>query len=186
MIIYVLKLQHGKYYVGKTANFEKRINQHNTGIGGSFWTKLHRPIEVIRKFEIKCKSNNQDYIYGLEEDKIVKEMMCLHGIENVRGGSYVQEIIDPEIKESLRREIRFAKDLCISCGSNKHFISDCDRIVTYQCDICKKEFAKRIECEYHVKHCNDKIDPEIDPEIDPDPELELEKDKNKLCCCIIC
>ena len=97
MIIYVLKLQHGKYYVGKTNNFEKRMHQHETGIGGSFWTKLHKPIEVIRKFEIKSNSFNKEFIYGLEEDKVVKEMMCLYGIDNVRGGSYVRETIDPEI-----------------------------------------------------------------------------------------
>jgi hypothetical protein len=174
MIIYVLKLQHGKYYVGKTNNFEKRMHQHETGIGGSFWTKLHKPVEVIRKFEIKSNSFNKEFIYGLEEDKVVKEMMCLYGIDNVRGGSYVREIIDPEIKEFLTREILFAKDLCISCGSNKHFVSECDVVITYECEICKMEFENKAECEYHVKNCDN-----ILIQIEPD-------EKTNTCCCIIC
>lgn len=105
MIIYVLKLQNNKYYVGKTDNFQKRIQQHFSGIGGSYWTKLYKPIEVIRKFEINntslLLSSNKKIFGGLEEDKIVKEMMCLYGIDNVRGGSYVQEIIENDAKEFL-------------------------------------------------------------------------------------
>lgn len=173
MIIYVLKLQHGKYYVGKTSNYEKRMQQHETGIGGSFWTKLHKPMEVIHKFKIQSNSLNKDFVYGLEEDKVVKEMMCLYGIDNVRGGSYVQETIDPEIKEFLKRELRFAKDLCILCGSNKHFISECDIIITYQCEICKMEFEKRTECEYHVRQCDDIV-------------IQKEPRQKNICCCIIC
>lgn len=171
MIIYVLKLQDEKYYVGKTNNFEKRMHQHNTGIGGSFWTKLHKPIEVIRKFEIK---SDKKFIYGLEEDKVVKEMMCLYGIDNVRGGSYVRETIDPEIKEFLTKEILFAKDLCISCGSNKHFVSECNVVIAYECEICNMEFENKAECEYHVKNC-------VKIQIEPDK-------KTNTCgsCCIIC
>ena len=51
--IYILKLQQGKYYVGKTDNLEKRKQQHINGTACS-WTKL---------IYIKNKINYLYYIY---------------------------------------------------------------------------------------------------------------------------
>ena len=45
--IYVLKLEGGKYYVGKTGDLIARYQQHLSGEGSSF-TRLHKPIKVIR------------------------------------------------------------------------------------------------------------------------------------------
>ena len=48
--LYVLKLEHGKYYVGFTGmkNPYDRIMQHVAGEGdGAEWTELHKPIEVV-------------------------------------------------------------------------------------------------------------------------------------------
>ena len=36
--IYILKLQFGRYYVGKSDNVQKRYNEHCVGYG-SAWTK---------------------------------------------------------------------------------------------------------------------------------------------------
>ncbi len=41
--IYILKLEHGCYYVGKTNNYSKRINDHLTN-SGALWTQLHKVI----------------------------------------------------------------------------------------------------------------------------------------------
>lgn len=113
--IYILKLEKGKYYVGKTHNIEKRFQQHLDG-DGSLWTSKYKPLNV------------EDVIYNVspfDEDKYVKQYMAKYGIDNVRGGSYVLEELDPSIKNVLQKEIWGALDLCTRCGRNNHFIKDC-------------------------------------------------------------
>lgn len=53
--IYILELENGNYYVGKTDGLEKRLEQHFSG-QGSEWTKLHKPIGNVRLFR-----NPDDY-----------------------------------------------------------------------------------------------------------------------------
>jgi hypothetical protein len=113
--IYVLKLQKGKYYVGKTDNLEKRKQQHINGTACT-WTKKYKPISVE-----KIIPNASDF----DEDKYTKEYMSIYGIDNVRGGSYVTEELDDIQHYSLTKEIWAAKNLCTACGRNNHFVKNC-------------------------------------------------------------
>lgn len=165
MIIYVLKLENEKYYVGRTCNYERRINEHFSG-KGSHWTQLYKPIKVIRRID--------DIKSVFEEDKVVKETMMKYGIDNVRGGSYVKKVISSEEKNLLEKELRFAQDLCVICGSNDHFVSNCNEIVVYVCEVCGLEFQNEMECEYHVKTCVHT------------KNMMTQTDEEKARCCIIC
>ena len=62
--IYVLMLEKGKYYVGKSNVPESRILNHFKN-NGSAWTSLHKPIRVVEveKGDI------------FDEDKITKQYM---------------------------------------------------------------------------------------------------------------
>jgi len=114
--VYILKLINNKYYVGRSSNVAKRFNDHLNGTG-SFWTKKYKPINIEKVVE---------NVSLFEEDKVTKEYMYKYGIDNVRGGSYVRERLAPYELKLIRKEIFAAHDLCIRCGSNKHFIKDCD------------------------------------------------------------
>jgi predicted GIY-YIG superfamily endonuclease len=116
--IYILKLQNNKYYIGKTDNVEKRFLEH-VNSKGSIWTQLYKPISVE-----KIIPNSSPF----DEDKYVKEYMNKYGIENVRGGSYVTEILDEVSIFSLRKEIWAANDCCTQCGRKGHFVKDCKDI----------------------------------------------------------
>jgi GIY-YIG catalytic domain len=85
--IYVLQLEHGKYYVGKTTQPNVRLDAHSQG-AGSTWTKMHKPIKLLRLIP-DC----DDY----DEDKYTRFYMDKYGIENVRGGSFVT----PTLAENL-------------------------------------------------------------------------------------
>jgi len=113
--IYILRLQQGKYYIGKSVNAENRIQAHKAG-GGSFWTKKYKMIEVV---QIIKNANIFD------EDRYTKEYMAKYGIDNVRGGSYVTLTLSDEQKELIKREIWGAEDRCARCGKNGHFIRQC-------------------------------------------------------------
>jgi hypothetical protein len=51
--------------------------------------------------------------------------MAVHGIDNVRGGSYVTLDLTDEQKKFLKREIWGAQDRCARCGDASHFIRSC-------------------------------------------------------------
>ena len=78
--IYILQLQHGCFYVGKSDNPYKRLTQHKNG-RGSAWTRLHKPIRMVKKRKMTST---------LQEDQITEEWMKKKGIDKVRGGMYCQ------------------------------------------------------------------------------------------------
>ena len=154
--IYVLKLEGGRYYVGKTDNVMKRYEQHLGG-NGSAWTKKYKPISLDRT--IKNAS-------PFDEDKVTKEYMAKYGIDKVRGGSYCEMNLDDSQKEAIERECRGATDACQGCGKKGHFIRYCpdkNKVVSlpkdeeeFQCDYCDRTFTTVFGCKIHEKSCKKK------------------------------
>ena len=161
MKIYVLRLEGNFYYIGKSEDVMARCEQHMNG-NGSAWTRAHKPLSLEKTLD--CAS-------PFEEDKITKEYMARHGIDKVRGGSYVSLELDEVQKEALQREIWGAKDLCTNCGRSGHFVKDCyartdvdgssledssddsDDEWVYECEDCKREFDSEEACLAHEKYC---------------------------------
>src|SRR5271169_6557593 len=99
--IYVLRLKGGKYYIGKTdKDVEVRFQEHVRG-NGSAWTRQFQPINIIE---------HRKMVSVLDEDTVTKEYMLNYGIENVRGGSYVQLQLDGYQMDALLSEFRMATD----------------------------------------------------------------------------
>ena len=113
--IYVLKLESGKYYIGKSDNINFRLEDHFNS-NGSEWTKLFAPLSLIELIK---------NVSPFEEDKIVKVYMAKFGIENCRGGSYSNIKLEKLQIEFLEKEIWASTDLCIRCGRSSHFVLDC-------------------------------------------------------------
>ena len=79
--IYILYLEYGKIYIGKTTNFKARMIQHWSGKGS----------EVTKKFKpLSCKIINMcnGYFSSDVEQKYTKEYIKKYGYKFVRGGSY--------------------------------------------------------------------------------------------------
>ena len=82
--VYVLKCEHGRYYVGYTADLEARIDEHSGG-AGSEWTREHKPLEVVEEYAV------HDEQAGKELEKMVTlQHMMKYGVNNVRGAGYTQ------------------------------------------------------------------------------------------------
>jgi len=113
--IYILSLNCGKYYIGKSNNVLKRYQQHLEGCG-SAWTKKYKPIKLVETITDASP---------FEEDRITKEYMSKYGRENVRGGSYVGIQLTESQNNSLNRELWGEKNLCIRCGRPGHFVNNC-------------------------------------------------------------
>lgn len=117
MDIYVLKLENGKYYVGKSKSVDKRIKQHFSG-KGCYWTQKYKPIKV-KEIIKDCDE--------FDEDKYVKKYMKQYGIDNVRGGSYSRFELEKNELQVLKKEIDTSDDCCYKCGSSEHFVNDCTK-----------------------------------------------------------
>ena len=145
VFIYILELENKKYYIGKTTNPDFRLEQHFNN-SGSQWTKKYKPIKIL-----ELKPNCDDY----DEDKYTRMYMDKYGINNVRGGSYVQIKLDKVTIENLEKMNRGTTDKCFLCGEKDHFAKDCD--TNYEdicvCEYCDKEFTDENKCQLHENKC---------------------------------
>jgi len=139
--IYVLKLRNNKYYIGKTNNPDFRIDLHFQA-NGSVWTKLHQPIEVIEVIK-----NCDDY----DEDKYTLKYMAEYGIENVRGGSFVQINLSVGEIKVINQMINGSKDYCFKCGQAGHFANKCQNVLI--CKYCGGNFKTDGSLKSHEKCC---------------------------------
>lgn len=128
---YVLKLQHGMFYVGRTldSDLSNRSFEHLTGIG-SEWTKLHPPLEIIEQVK------GDKWM----EDNLVYKYMDKYTIDNVRGGSYCQIELLSWQKRELQNKLKSVNNACYNCGKTGHFIKKCktniDSKIFKSSDIC--------------------------------------------------
>lgn len=139
--LYVLQLQGGKYYVGKTKDFDKRYQEHKSGIG-SAWTSKYRPVKIV---EVRPLKDDHD------ENNTTKDLMKKYGIDNVRGGSYTQVKLPDNLTSALTTEIHGITDACFKCGERGHYAKDCEaeEVVTYECEDCHGEFESMAKFNRH-------------------------------------
>jgi predicted GIY-YIG superfamily endonuclease len=152
--VYVLKLKHDKYYIGKSKYVDNRIRKHFKGLG-AVWTKKHKPLSVV---EIVDKCDDFD------EDKYTKMYMNKYGIDNVRGGSYCQTKLDPNTVELIEKEMKTSQDLCYRCDKHGHFYNSCKETLNYKgvklssndlyCSFCKRTFYAFDNLTDHQNVCN--------------------------------
>jgi cellular nucleic acid-binding protein len=166
--IYILRLQGGFYYIGRSSNVMERYAEHVEGRGSS-WTALHKPISILRTIP-NCSN--------FDEDKYVKEYMAKYGIDMVRGGAYSNCELNDEQIRLLEREILGASDKCYNCGRKGHFAHDCR--VAAPAAAAQSSNCKRCGRTGHVeKNCyatKDIHGGEIDYESDEDDEDDEDDD----------
>jgi len=163
--IYILKLKEGRYYIGKSYNPMIRYQEHLNG-KGSAWTRKYKPISIDKII---------DNVSHFDEDKYTKEYMAKYGIDNVRGGTYVEIELDVSQIETLNREIWSAQNKCTRCGRVGHFVKNCfanttingnmfeesddeesDDEEVWSCEKCDKEFETENKCYKHERNCSKK------------------------------
>ena len=59
---YILRCRDGSYYVGSTWDLERRLSEHNEGIGAAY-TRRRRPVELVWAEEFE----RVDEAYGMEK-----------------------------------------------------------------------------------------------------------------------
>ena len=111
--IYVLELEGGYYYVGKSRYPDWRLWQHVHGKGAE-WTKVHPPLRRIARYPYYVETEYDEDRY---ENRTTIETMEKYGWQRVRGGEWC-EVSEIETLKKLHRcgyfrEIR-PKDVAFS------------------------------------------------------------------------
>lgn len=83
--LYILKLEHNKYYVGITAHKDPqvRIDQHISGYMQARWISKHPYIDTVEIIDIGTITREDAEIL---EQKHTLELMSKYGYNSVRGG----------------------------------------------------------------------------------------------------
>ena len=113
--IYILQLEQGKYYVGRTKHKEIRLKDHFSGRGCIF-TRKYKPEKVLQTFY-----NCDEY----DEDKYLFKVMDLYGIDNTRGGCFSSLSLSVNDRSYIEKRILGASDRCYHCKSPSHFMREC-------------------------------------------------------------
>lgn len=114
MVIYVLELNDGKCYVGKTDNLEQRLRYHKADTNTTSWTNLHRFKSLLRTYD---ESETEDF-YTIK-------YMAEYGIDNVRGGSFCAINLSESDKTVINKMISTQLGLCFKCSKSGHYVSEC-------------------------------------------------------------
>lgn len=120
--VYVLVLDDGTRYVGKSENMSFRIEQHLGGAGASAWCAKGGTARARR--EAPCTPPMQDL--NLWEQKETVEQMLRHGCNRVRGWEFTQcAPLTRDQLATLESLVFGSRDACRKCGRAGHFASRC-------------------------------------------------------------
>ncbi|MEQ9299971.1 MAG: GIY-YIG nuclease family protein, partial [Cyclobacteriaceae bacterium] len=105
--IYVLQLENDKIYVGQSIDIDRRFKDHSRESRGSKWTKLHKPIDVIKVYRTGIKDPELALKY---ENDITFHCIREYGWQRVRGGDYTliddkQHLLSLIIDSGLGNEV---------------------------------------------------------------------------------
>ena len=120
--VYVLQLEQGYVYVGKTARgVETRLREHMTKGSGSGFTRRHRPTGRL----LPRLGNLEGDGDGPERDETLRQMYK-RGPQMVRGWKYVRPgLLRRGDLDDVETNIRELFDLCRRCGKAGHFALQC-------------------------------------------------------------
>ena len=149
--IYVIQQEDGKFYIGKTDNPQFRLNNFNSI--STEWTKLYRPL-IVKEVIQDC----DEY----DVDKYTIKYMDKYGIDNVRGGSFCQDVLDYNTMTILEKMSKAGKTKCVTCGIVGVFSKECT-----QCSKCNslgsiETCLKFIEISIQEKKRLELVDPMLE------------------------
>ena len=138
-MLYVLRLQDGCYYVGRTQLEDlSRLNVHFSGEGCD-WTRVHPPITIEKLYHMSSEE---------DEDELTLLLMETHGVDRVRGGQWsCVDLVPRDVLE--RRRSRFKRPTlqgCFKCGELDHWSRECTNAASTRCHSCKQVGHNSLQC----------------------------------------
>ena len=133
--VYVLELEDGNVYVGKTNRGKARLEQHIKGKGAE-WTKLHKPKRVLAYFQ-----NAKDS----DEQKVTNQMIRRFGAKKVRGGNITKRKMSKSEIDKLNEDLGF-KHSKSQISTVKKTASNKKKTARYTCSRCGRQGHNKTQC----------------------------------------
>ena len=119
--VYVLQLEQGRYYVGKTSRaVGLRIQEHFSSPKPA-WIRAYRPIAAVTPMTF-LPADLESW-----ERAETLERMWVHGATRVRGWQYTRLNLTSTEKSQIVMELCERKNLCRKCGNAGHMYSNCQK-----------------------------------------------------------
>ena len=120
--VYVLLLDNGTRYVGKSTHVAQRLEQHRSGQNGSVWCRQGGTSRMRRDTP---RTPPLLDLNAWEQNETVEQMLA-HGCNNVRGWEFTScrdlTVADRLFLEKL---VMGRKDACRKCGREGHMANAC-------------------------------------------------------------
>lgn len=84
--LYAIECEGGWYYIGQTANLDKRFRVHRNG-KGSWVTREYPPLGIVETRELGVMTTSEAMLF---ENDLTLEYMGRYGVDKVRGGHFIQ------------------------------------------------------------------------------------------------
>ncbi len=104
--LFLMELEHGKYFVGASQDPLKTLEEHREGIAGIAWTQIHRPVRLREVVAVARPGELDDY---------VRRWMLQYGVEHVRGGSWLNIRLLDKDRQMLCGGSEKGKKGCVVC-----------------------------------------------------------------------
>ena len=118
--VYVLELNGGGFYVGKSENVQARVQQHLAGAGSSRYCVARGGVKRV----LSTLTPAQENLAGWEQSETLAQMR-LRGVDNVRGFEWTTQVLKPTDYQTIRTLQLGTADLCRKCGGEGHFAAQC-------------------------------------------------------------
>ena len=120
--VYVLVLDNGYRYVGKSSNIAKRVQEHLSGVCGSAWCKKWGLSEVRLDTPLTPPLQN----LALWEQHETLMQMYTHGFHCVRGWEFTScSPLSSVQRKTIHTLLCGAHDWCRKCGRGSHMAANC-------------------------------------------------------------
>jgi len=144
IVIYVLKLESNKYYIGKTTKICESIDfetimQILPIKTENIWYNMYKPIKLIEYISDAMPFDMIKYILSY---------MAKYGIDNVRGGCFSDTILSYTDYIVLSKMIRESYNHCLYCNSETHTYLECKYISNILNSIEKDDNQKNEKNDY--------------------------------------
>jgi hypothetical protein len=123
--VYVLELNSGAIYVGKSDDFQRRIQQHRSnGPRAAAWVKEQGGVRKCLAPRVPRTDDLNDW-----ERKETLVRMMIHGPEKVRGWEFTEPgPLTLEHCATIKTLMFGDGDLCRKCGGSGHFAAQCKNL----------------------------------------------------------
>jgi putative endonuclease len=78
--VYIVECVDKTYYTGYSNDVESRVGKHNSGKGGSKYTKTRRPVKLVYKEECGSKSEAMKREYAIKQLSRKKKEDLIAGV----------------------------------------------------------------------------------------------------------